>query len=218
MNRMPKIVKNTAGMTLIELIIGLAISSVVSLMAAQFFAMAVRLHRSSTEISYIQREGQQALSQISDALMSAGELYYADNDNSCVLVLGRESGDPVHFRGQIFYYNRKDHKLYADMSYDGNVTADSLFGSLRIQSEIGRIEEPDYLISNKVEDMRLSLSCDLKELESLGNHAYACGEKPITVTAMLTMQYHESRAYDYSASVMPRERLKEVTWNEANRY
>ncbi|MCR5674497.1 MAG: prepilin-type N-terminal cleavage/methylation domain-containing protein [Lachnospiraceae bacterium] len=210
--RVLKKIRDRAGMTLIELIVGLAISSVVSLMAAQFFSIAVRLHRTSTEISALQKESQTCLTQLTRAVMSTEELYYSDNGRAAVLVLGRELDDGAGFEGQIFYYDRQGKRLYADTDYRNRVTREALFSSLRVQTEIGRLENPEYLVSNKVEDFALSLSRDIADMKSLGNHAYG-NPGELCVTAVMTMQYHESRSYEYSANAMPRERIEEIFWN-----
>ena len=82
--------RSVRGMTLIELIVGLAISSVVSLMAAQFFSVVVRLHRTSTEISSIQKDAQTITAQLTRSIMSAAEICYTDNGRECLLMTGRE--------------------------------------------------------------------------------------------------------------------------------
>ena len=84
-------IRSTAGMTLIELIVGLAVASVVSVMAAQFFSIAVRLHRTSTEISAIQKEAQTIQSALTRAVMGASELYFYDNGRENYLMVGRET-------------------------------------------------------------------------------------------------------------------------------
>ncbi|MCR4763619.1 MAG: prepilin-type N-terminal cleavage/methylation domain-containing protein [Lachnospiraceae bacterium] len=210
-----RFLRSVKGMTLIELIVGLAISSVVSLMAAQFFSIVVRLHRSSTELSVLQKEAQTISVQLTRAIMNAEEVYFHDNGRECVLILGREDGDgrEVRFTGEIFYYSRNDRRLYADTGFDGQYSRRTLFNSLHVQSEIRRIQNDDYLVSNKVEDLRFSLSEDLKRMVGIGNHTYRIGDR-IGITAEISMQYHDSRSYACTVKAVPRAPGGEITWRD----
>ncbi len=206
-------IRSTAGMTLIELIVGLAVASVVSVMAAQFFSIAVRLHRTSTEISAIQKEAQTIQSALTRAVMGASELYFYDNGRENYLMVGRETTerDKVGFAGQIFYYDRAERKFYMDTDYTVSAQRQTLFNSLRAQSEIGRIRNDDYLVSNKVEEMIYTLT---GEGPSQGGQITQKGRDGRTlITVDLTMQYHESRSYHFETRVMPRETLREIAWS-----
>ena len=213
--QIPDRLKSRAGMSLIELIIGLAISSVISLMVAQFFSIVVRLNRSSTEVSVLQKEAQTLLAQFERQVMSAEELYYSNDRNGCFLMTGRDvPGDyAVSFEGAVFYFDRQTGKFYSDMEFSGETGHSALFNSLRAKSEIGRICVPEYLISNKVEDFGCSLDADSDRLINLANNEIRI-DGGFTVTADLTMQYHESRSYTYHTTAMPRETMEELIWDE----
>ncbi len=204
---------SAAGMTLIELIVGLAISSVVSLMAAQFFSIVVRLHRSSTEISALQKDAQTIGSILERAFMGAEDLYFYDNGNESYLLLGRETDDGAGFAGEILYYDRAERKLYADMDYRAGAAKGVLFNTVRAKSEITRIRSMDYLVSNKVGELTYTLSRDLHEFEDLGGNTWAPGVR-LAVTADYTMQYHESRKYNFMTRAVTRGAVDEITWNE----
>ncbi len=212
--KIAKKLKNAAGMSLVELIVGLAISSVVSIMAAQFFSMAVRLHRTSTEMSNLQKDAQLISSQLDRAIMSTEELYYFDNGSENFLLLGRfdNSGASVSFEGQIFYFDRYEKKFYMDTAFEAPVTKSVLFNSLRAQSEIGRLKNPEYLVSNKVEDVEYSLSQSINDMKNLGNRTYVPKGK-FTVSVGITMQYRESKKFEQKLKIMPRAGIKEITWN-----
>ena len=201
-------------MSLIELIVGLAISSVVSIMAAQFFSMAVRLHRTSTEMSNLQKDAQLISTQLDRAIMSTEELYFFDNGSENFLLLGRfdRSGASVSFKGQVFYFDRYEKKFYMDTDFEAPATKSVLFNSLRAQSEIGRLKDPEYLVSNKVEDVAYSLSESINDMKNLGNRTFA-PLKDFTVTVKITMQYRESKKFEQTVKVMPRADIKEITWN-----
>ncbi len=206
--------RSVRGMTLIELIVGLAISSVVSLMAAQFFSVVVRLHRTSTEISSIQKDAQTITAQLTRSIMSAAEICYTDNGRECLLMTGREEqGDtsPV-FRGEVFYYDRDSGNFYADTGFTAVNPGQNLFNSLRIRTEMGRIATPEYLVSNKVQDLHLSLSRPLSEFDSLGGDAYGV-RRDFYIEADLSMQYRESRSYEYNLRAVPRGMPEQITWD-----
>ena len=214
MRKIPEKLKSAAGMSLIELIVGLAISSVVSIMAAQFFSMAVRLHRTSTEMSNLQKDAQLISAQLERAVMSTDELYFFDNGSENFMLLGRfdSSMSGTFFEGQIFYFDRYEKKFYMDTDFRAAATKAVLFNSLRAQSEIGRIKNPEYLISSKVENAEYSLSESLADMENLGNRTYS-PRGSFTVTVRLTMQYRESRKFEQTVKVMPRAHIEEITWN-----
>ena len=202
-------------MSLIELIIGLAISSVVSLMVAQFFAIVVRLNRSSTEISFLQKEAQTVFAQFERQIMSAEAVFYSADRNGCFLMTGRDvPGDyTATFEGAVFYFDRETKKLYADTAFHEETGYSSLFNSLRAKSEIGRICVPEYLVSNKVEDFSCTLDADSDRLVNLANrHVEVNGN--FTVSADLVMQYHESKSYTYHTTAMPRETVEELVWDD----
>jgi type II secretory pathway pseudopilin PulG len=202
-------------MSLIELIIGLAISSVISLMVAQFFSIVVRLNRSSTEISALQREAETVFAQFERQVMSAEAIFYSNDRSGCFLMTGRDTPGvySVSFDGAVFYFDRETRKLYADMEFHEETGHSALFNSLRAKSEIGRICEPEYLISNKVEDFQCTLDADSEKMVNLANkHIDVNGR--FRVSADLTMQYHESRSYNYHTTAMPREAVEELVWDE----
>lgn len=212
--RIRKKLADTAGMTLIELIVGLAVASVVSVMAAQFFSIAVRLHRTSTEISAIQKDAQTISGALTRAVMSATDVYFYDSGRENYLCVGRETkdGNSVAFTGQIFYYDRAERKFYMDTDYHVTATRQTLFNSLRAQSEIGRIRNDEYLVSNKVEDLIYTLTGNDTE-----NGRQRSGKSGVTlsktmITADLTMQYHESRSYSFQTRAMIRETPGEIMW------
>ena len=208
-------IRSTAGMTLIELIVGLAVASVVSVMAAQFFSIAVRLHRTSTEISAIQKEAQTIQTALTRAVMGASEIYYLDNGRENFLMVGQvtQERNGTGFAGQIFYFDRTEKKFYMDTDYYASAQLQTLFNSLRAQSEIGRIHNEEYLVSNKVQDLNYTLSGD--RADRGGQEAQKGNGGNTLITADLIMQYHESRSYTFQTRVMPRETPGEISWAAA---
>ena len=99
-----------------------------------------------------------------------------------------------------------------DTDFEAPATKAVLFNSLRAQSEIGRLKDPEYLVSNKVENVEYSLSESLNDMKSLGNRTYI-PLNDFTVKAVITMQYRESRKFMQTVKVMPRAGIEEITWN-----
>lgn len=187
------------GFSLIELLVGISVLTVVGLMITSLFGSSTRLYRSTISYSNIQTESQTVSRRLSNAIMSAKSLYLKEEDTGLCLFTGKpknEMGKTI-YSGEIFWLNKETNCLYQDSSFfaeesgsEGDEASD--FVPLKLETVKNAFEENEsrrrqYLISDKVTDMEFLIGSE-------------------TVNFGITFQYLDSKTYSVNTSATPRNR------------
>lgn len=220
---------NNQGVTLIELLIGISVLTVVGLMVSQVFGSATRMYHSTIIYADIQTESQSVSRRLSSSLMNASNLYLEENDEGLILFTGALSDTTggTSETGDLFWFNKTTGCLYlnVDFSYGDSsknlleesegedyLTVETVRDAIENSTSNGR----QYLISDKVEALDVTLTPLLSEMKRQEDTYFYTTDKKVTVNYTITMKYLDSSEYTVSSSTTPRNRVKSLRWNPLN--
>lgn len=220
---------NNQGVTLIELLIGISVLTVVGLMVSQVFGSATRMYHSTIIYADIQTESQSVSRRLSSSLMNASNLYLEENEEGLILFTGAraDSTGGTSETGDLFWFNKTTGCLYlnVDFSYGDSsknlleesegedyLTVETVRDAIENSTSNGR----QYLLSDKVETLDVTLTPLLSEMNRQEDTYFYTTDKKVTVNYTITMKYLDSSEYTVSSSTTPRNRVKSLRWNPLN--
>lgn len=220
---------NNQGVTLIELLIGISVLTVVGLMVSQVFGSATRMYHSTIIYADIQTESQSVSRRLSSSLMNASNLYLEENEEGLILFTGARSDSTggTSETGDLFWFNKTTGCLYlnVDFSYGDSsknlleesegedyLTVETVRDAIENSTSNGR----QYLISDKVETLDVTLTPLLSEMKRQEDTYFYTTDKKVTVNYTITMKYLDSSEYTVRSSTTPRNRVKSLRWNPLN--
>lgn len=227
------------GFTLIELLVGISVMAIVGLMMTSLLGSSTRLYRSTISYSNIQTESQTVSRRISNAVMGARSLYLNEGEKGTYLFTGEvtEEAGKVKFSGEMLWFNKETNCLYQNSGFlaeedsgaleEANSTGEEEGGGENFQSlgalspdtvrkafEENANKGREYLISDKVQELKFTIYPVLIQKERIGDAGYFYKtEGKVTVDFAITFQYLDSKSYSVDTSATPRNRLAVLWWN-----
>lgn len=198
--------RNNKGFSLIELLVTIAISSVVLLMISYMLVQGTTLFKDENEDIDIQNEAQIVRNQITEALMSAKSVIVVDAGDDLVIYTGS--------------VDETDNRLEAEKSGSGGaseVTTERIItykkedGTLYISSTLSSATSEGNMLSNYVTGMSISFNEDCKR--TTGEEGTESYEEyyvnPLSVDIEIQLA-HGKQETDISMSIKNRNILREV--------
>ncbi|WP_125143757.1 PilW family protein [Clostridium transplantifaecale] len=227
------------GFTLIELLVGISVMAIVGLMMTSLFGSSTRLYRSTISYSNIQTESQTVSRRISNTVMGARSLYLNEGEKGTYLFTGEvtEEAGKAKFSGEMLWFNKETNCLYQNSGFlaeedsgaleEANSTGEEEGSEENLQSlgalspdtvrkafEENASKGREYLISDKVQELKFTIYPVLTEKERIGDTGYFYKtEGKVTVDFAITFQYLDSKSYSVDTSATPRNRLAVLWWN-----
>lgn len=207
--------RDDRGITLIELLVGVTVLAVVGFMAGAFLNMSTKLSRRTVTYSDIQEESQNVENRLTTAVMNAKSIYIEKDSGGIVFFTGekRSASDGTHYTGEIFFYDKDGASLYqkrdADIVREAGTDGIAALGTGDVKSDLARSE---YLISNKMESLEISLQIDGKtRTENIDTGAL---DGPATVKFDAVFSWFESDNYHMNFSATTRNMPESVWFRE----
>lgn len=220
---------NNKGITLIELLIGMTILSVVSLMVASLMGSASRMYRSTVTYADIQTESQTVSRRLGTAIMNASSVYMEESGEGTFLFTGErlQEGGRVSYSGLLFWFNKETGCLYQNSSFyaeeelaeaggaamqgeKGMLTNDTIKAAI----ELGASQGKEFLISNKIKDLQFTITPELKAEEQIEGGYFYLVNGTVTLNYAITLNHLDARDYEISSSATPRNQLAALWWKE----
>lgn len=197
---------NNKGFSLIELLIAMAVSSIVLLMISFMLVQGTNLFKGENENIDMQNEVQIVRNQLTEALMGA---------KSVVIVKAGE--DLVIYTGSV---SEDDNCLVAESSGAGGIsevtteriiTYDKSEQKLYISSAYGSAVAEGNMLSEWVTDMDISIDEKCKKVTGAAEHEEEYYVNPLSINVSLTLAYDDEES-DVDISVRVRNILSEVAF------
>lgn len=215
------------GFSLIELIIGIAIMSIVGLAAASLLGSSVSMYHSTLTYAEVQTESQTVSRRLSALIMDAANLYFEDTEEGTFLYTGNKSEAAHYTGGTIMWFNKDTGCLYlsdaapvmdGDMSEETDGEKGALSASTVRNALEGGTDSRLFLISSHVEKFELSVDEEVTAITRAepGRPNYYQTNQDITVNYTITMKYLDGKDYVTSSAASPRNRLGYLRWRREN--
>lgn len=193
------------GFTLVEIMVAIAISSVVLLMLSVMLVQGTKLFKRETEGIDVQNELQIVRNQLNECLMSAKSLVIVEAGDSLVIYTGE--ADPA------------TNKLVAETSGTGGaneittervITFDSSEGKLYISNNYENATTEGNMISSYVKDVDIEINSDCMRSTEVYEHTEYYYVNPLTVNLDVIVESGDRKA-DSNITVRMRNILRNVT-------
>lgn len=200
------------GVTMLELLIGIAVLSVVGVMTTSLLSFSVRMYRSTNRYADIRTEGQMISRRLSSLIMGAHNIYLEETEAGVLLFTGDITNqDDILYYGEIFCFDRKTNSLYQNSTIsmratgkDGELTSDDVEQAFASEGDI-----MEFLISDKIKELDFSISPQLKESDKLiENSNFYRLDTGFTIKYTLTLGYLDGEDYVLNSGTTPRNKLK----------
>lgn len=195
------------GFSLIELIIGIAILSVVGLAAAGLFGSSLHMYRSTITYADVQTESQTISRRLTAVIMEAQNIYYSDTSEGTFLFTGDRTAENTYSGGSLMWFNKETGCLYQrgdGISMEGtvpkNTKEEGALSADTVKAAVGGgTYGKTYLISSKVKALQMTVD-----------------EEKMTISYTITMQYQDGKDYVVNSGATPRNKLGYFRWNAEN--
>lgn len=208
------------GITLIELLIGISILSIVGGMTISILGLSARLHRSVLGESSSQIEGQALSRRLETAIMNAQSLYMEETEEGMVFFTGkrRRNVDSMSYSGELFWFNKDSGCVYQNrntyvecplMENEGNLNFEIVKKAVEEDTASGKT----YLVSRGIKELSCSLYDDEKKTKPISNleNQDKNNKKPI-VHYEITIQAPSGEVSHVTTSVISRNRVERLRW------
>lgn len=211
MQRLNKRQLDRRGITMIELVIGIAILSVVGVMAVSFLSFSVRMYHFTSTYASIQTESQMVSRRLSDVIMGAQNIYLDETEDNVFLFTGVITvQDQILYNGEIFWFDKKTNSMYQNSSVC--VKATGMNGTLT-SADVEKVilegmDTKEFLISDKIKALDFSIFPQLEEAERIekGSDFYTL-DRSITINYTLTLGFLGSEDYVLCSGTTPRNKI-----------
>lgn len=202
---------DSRGITMIELVIGMAILSVVGVMAVSFLSFSVRMYHFTSINASLQTESQMVSRRISDVIMGAQNIYLDETEDSVILFTGVITvEDNIMYHGEIFWFDKKTSSMYQNsfISVKATGTNGTLTSADVEKAILEGMDTREFLISDKIKALDFSIFPQLKEADRIkkGSDFYIL-DKGITIYYTLTLGYLDSEDYVLCSGTTPRNKI-----------
>lgn len=209
---------NNKGLSLVEVLIVMAISTVVMLLATSLIVNSSRMYSRESNTIDVQNEAQLIMNNLNEALMEANKLEVTHNSNSTLVILGTRTSD-----------NKSETKSYCrhlffngDKKFLGLIVAASQFdagavGNEYLEKDVATLtgdssEKLDgYQLSSLVSDFRITYDPTCYKGTSTDDAGVVTQllTNPVKVKCKFTIST-PTYSYDYEVSVQMRNSFEEV--------
>lgn len=195
---------NNKGFSLIELLVTIAVSSIVLLMISFMLVQGTNLFKGENENIDMQNEIQIVRNQISEAIMGAKSIAIVragedlviytgsvDGNNNCLVAESSGAGGTSEVTTErIITYDKSEQKLYISSAYGFAIAEGNL-------------------LSEWVADMDISIDEKCKRVTGAGEHEEEYYVNPLSINISMTLAYGDEES-DVDISVKARNILSEV--------
>lgn len=238
--------RDNRGVTIIELLIGISVLAVVGLMVSQLFGSSARMYHSTIFYADVQTESQSVSRRLSGSIMNASSLFLEETDEGLVLFTGKLSGssggDLYWFNkttgclymnlgfitGNTSGLSGKPELTSGVPGPSDGLSAGTGQGEteeetyLTVETVRDAIENSssdarEYLISDKIKELEISLTPALDEMKRKEGTYYYSSAQKVTVNYTITLKYLDSSDYTVSSSTTPRNHIDSLRWNPLDR-
>lgn len=210
-----------SGVTMIELIIGMAILATVGLMVGSLFFSSFRMYQSTMTEAEIQTESQMVSRRIGNVVMAAENLYYDDSADGTILFVGNlPRSTSEKYNGEILWFNKKTNCLYqrsdaAILIETGSLSVPPLTAAAAEAALEGGTDPREYLISDKVKGLVFTitpaLDTESSEVNPSSNHFYTV-KRTVTLHYTITFNYLDGKDYTVTSGATPRNTIGSLRW------
>lgn len=200
--------RDNRGISLIEILVGIAILSVVGLMAGSFLGMSSKLGRKTAVYADIQKESQSVMKRLTDGVMNAESIYIQEDSGGTVIFFGKRvvMTDTTNYAGETFFFDKSAHSIYQVRKGDFRVDGAGDLDSTAVKAAMCSRE---YLVSDKLDSIAVNLGIDGKGREEANGFKEADG--PVTVEFELEFSYQDVDPYKSSSGATARN-MPELVW------
>lgn len=208
--------RGNAGFSLIELLIGTAILSVLGTMIMLMMGITVRLYHSSAGTLAVHRDSYQVGQVLTRSVMEADSIYVNEEEEGIIFFTGRitPENESVLYEGELLWWNKSSRSLYRESRASLRVQKEEKRGELNgavvkshfpISAESGK----EYLLSDKVAELKLEIFPELRQedLTEKDDYFYIT-DSAVTVNFAITYIYLGSGEYESNVSSSTRNRIK----------
>jgi prepilin-type N-terminal cleavage/methylation domain-containing protein len=214
------------GFSFVELMIAIAVLSVVSVMLIQILTSATSLYRKTLFTSQLQKSSQMISRRLETAIMNAKSLYYQTDGDNAFLYMGgdRQEGTDsddqeqknASYRGSLLWFDAAAKSIYycdaADVTVSSGqkLTAEDVKKALEGDDSASK----EYLLSTNVSALTFELPSEM-QVNKTGSDGTICTystDRQPSITYHLTLQHTSGITYAISNTAVPRNRLKEIWW------
>ena len=148
--------RDNRGISLIEILVGIAILSVVGLMAGSFLGMSSKLGRKTAVYADIQKESQSVMKRLTDGVMNAESIYIQEDSGGTVIFFGKRvvMTDTTNYAGETFFFDKSAHSIYQVRKGDFRVDGAGDLDSTAVKAAMCSRE---YLVSDKLDSIAVNL-------------------------------------------------------------
>lgn len=208
------------GITLIELLVGISILSIVGGMTISLLGLSVRLHRSVLGESKSQIEGQALSRRLEDAVMNAQSLYMEEGEEGIIFFTGerRREADRMSYSGELFWFNKDSGCVYQNrntyvecplMENEGRLTFEIVKRALEEDAASGK----KYLVSNGIKELTFSLCSDEEKAKQSSSLEKKCKlNRKSIVHYEISIQALSGELSHVTTSVISRNRVEILEW------
>ncbi|MEY8338682.1 prepilin-type N-terminal cleavage/methylation domain-containing protein [Lachnospiraceae bacterium 62-35] len=160
------------GISLIELLAGIAILAMIGIMMTGFLKVSARLGGRTIAYAHIQQESRTVMRRLTRGVMNGKSLYIKEEENGTLIFLGEicTEAETTTYMGEIFYFDREHRSLYQNRNGSFTIEQDKSqneFQELSCAAIKEDICRKDYLITDSLEELELSTEAgDLFKTES----------------------------------------------------
>lgn len=210
--------KNNRGITMVELLVGMAVLSVVGLFAASFLSSALWMYRTTINYADVQTEGQAISRRLSNGIMKASGLYFDDSPKGTVLFTGKitEGDSAVSYGGEIFWLDKETGEFYQNDTFflevpreeEKNGEQAPLTAEL-VGSALTGISDPrEYLVGENVQELIFTLAPELTPEDRIQtDSSFYMADQRITVHFAITLRDKGDKDYMTGSGATPRNKV-----------